>query len=249
MKLKHFLTVGVFLLSGILLCFAIVGLFLLSGGKIEQEREPTTEQDAPPAPELPVVVIDAGHGGEDGGAVGVTGLVEKELNLDIAKRLAALLEADGYRVVMTRTEDVLLYDRNVDFQGRKKVLDLAARQAIGDAHADGVFISIHANTFSQSQYHGLQIWYGAKNAQSACLAEQIRSEVVRTLQPDNHRLSKQAGSNIYLMYHLQMPCVLVECGFLSNPTECAALEDAAYRQELALALYRGIVAYHKDDAT
>lgn len=249
MKGKYVLTIGVFLLSGVMLCFAIVGLFWLSGGKIEQEQNAPTEQDAPPAPELPVVVIDAGHGGEDGGAVGVTGLVEKDLNLDVAKRLAALLESGGYRVVMTRTEDVLLYDRNVDFQGRKKMLDLAARQTIGDKYADGIFVSIHANTFSQPQYHGLQIWYGANDAQSARLAEQIRSEVVRTLQPDNHRQSKQAGSNIYLMYHLQMPCVLVECGFLSNPAECAALEDAAYRQELALALYRGIVAYHEDDAT
>lgn len=245
------LVVSVFLGISLALCFLCIGLFFLSGGTMDKAPPNMPQEQAPPETEKPkyTVIIDAGHGGEDGGAVGVTGLVEKELNLDIAKRLAALLEADGYRVVMTRTEDVLLYDRNVDFQGRKKVLDLAARQAIGDAHADGVFISIHANTFSQSQYHGLQIWYGAKNAQSACLAEQIRSEVVRTLQPDNHRLSKQAGSNIYLMYHLQMPCVLVECGFLSNPTECAALEDAAYRQELALALYRGIVAYHKDDAT
>ncbi|MBR5880589.1 MAG: N-acetylmuramoyl-L-alanine amidase [Clostridia bacterium] len=182
------------------------------------------------------MIIDAGHGGEDGGAVGVTGLVEKDLNLDLAKRLAALLEERGYRVIMTRTEDVLLYDRNTDYHGRKKALDLAARQAVGDANPDAVFVSLHANTFSEAIYHGLQVWYSPNNPEAAVLAECIRACVTAQLQPENHRQSKPAGSNIYLLYHLGTPAVLVECGFLSNPTECRMLEDDAYRDALALAL-------------
>lgn len=241
----------VFLCVSVVICFLAVGLFWLAGGSLPgKSGQPESQESAPEQPERPlrVVILDAGHGGEDGGAVGVTGLVEKELNLDLAMRLCALLEAQGVRVIMTRTEDVLLYDRGVDFEGRKKALDLAARQAIGDAHPEALFVSLHANTFSQSVYHGLQIWYSPNHEKSALLAECLRGEVVSMLQPDNHRQSKAAGSNIYLLYHLQQPAVLVECGFLSNPAECRALEDAAYRQQLALALCRGILAYYESDA-
>ncbi|MBQ7379861.1 MAG: N-acetylmuramoyl-L-alanine amidase [Clostridia bacterium] len=249
MKLRQFWMAAVFLILVAVIGAAIVGLFFLSGGDLSpgQEQSPEVQKPQPEEP-LRVVVIDAGHGGEDGGAVGVTGLVEKDLNLDIAKRLAALLEKEGVRVVMTRSEDVLLYDRNTDYQGRKKALDLAARQAIGDQNPDGIFVSIHANTFSQQIYHGLQVWYSGNHPQSLALAESLRAEVVGTLQPENHRQSKKAGSNIYLLYHLQIPAVLVECGFLSNPTECRALEDFEYRQELAHALCRGIMAYYENDA-
>jgi len=248
MKLGRLWAVVAFLMIGVVICVATVGLFFLSGGTVspEQETLPEAPQNQPEGP-LRVVVIDAGHGGEDGGAVGVSGLVEKDLNLDIAKRLAACLEKEGVRVVMTRSEDVLLYDRNADFEGRKKVLDLAARQAIGDAHPDGIFVSIHANTFPQQIYHGLQVWYSGNHPQSLALAESLRAEVVGTLQPENHRQCKMAGSNIYLLYHLQTPAVLVECGFLSNPAECRALEDAAYRDQLAHALCRGIMAYYENN--
>lgn len=237
----------IFLGVSLCLCALCTGLFFLSGGEIGDTPPTEPEQEIAPVPQEPkyTVIIDAGHGGEDGGAVGVTGLVEKELNLDLAKRLAALLEERGYRVIMTRTEDVLLYDRNVDYQGRKKALDLAARQAIGDANPDAVFVSLHANTFGEAIYHGLQVWYSPNNPDAAVLAESIRASVTDTLQPDNHRQSKPAGSNIYLLYHLGTPAVLVECGFLSNPTECRALEDDAYRDALALALCEGIIAYYE----
>ena len=250
MKKRMIVLPLVFLLGSVLICLLTVGLFLLAGGSLAQTpTQPDEQQSVPEAPsgKPRVVIIDAGHGGEDGGAVGVTGLVEKELNLDLAKRLCALLEAEGVQVIMTRTEDVLLYDRGADFQGRKKALDLAARQAIGDANPEAVFVSLHANTFPQEIYHGLQVWYSPNNPKSALLAEAIRGEVVATLQPDNHRQCKQAGSNIFLLYKLQIPAVLVECGFLSNPAECGALEDAAYRDQLAHALYAGIVAYYECD--
>ena len=193
------------------------------------------------------VVIDAGHGGEDGGASSAAGLVEKEVNLAVAEHLRDLCETAGIRVIMTRTEDVLLYDRGADYQGRKKVLDLAARQAIGDANPDAIFVSLHANTFPEQIYHGLQVWYSPNSEKSVLLAESIRAEVVSTLQPDNHRQSKQAGSNIFLLHKLQIPTVLVECGFLSNPAECNALADPAYRDRLAYALYKGICAYYECD--
>ncbi len=233
------------------LCALCAGLFWASGGRVPPESPPTVPPEtSPPEPTVPhyTVIIDAGHGGEDGGAVGVTGLVEKDLNLDLARRLQELLQKQGFEVIMTRTEDKLLYDRNADYQGRKKVLDLAARQSIGDAYPEAVFVSLHANTFSAAQYHGLQVWYSPNHAGSAVLAEYIRTAVTASLQPDNHRQSKSAGSNIYLLDRLQSPAVLVECGFLSNPAECRDLEDPAYRDALALALCQGIVAYYEGDA-
>lgn len=249
MKKRHFLLPLVFLACSLLICCLTVGLFMLAESGVEQKPAPPEQQTQPEPQKGPVrtVIIDAGHGGEDGGAIGVTGLVEKELNLDLAKRLCTLLEADGVRVIMTRTEDVLLYDRGADYEGRKKVLDLAARQAIGDANPEALFVSLHANTFPQQVYHGLQVWYSPNNPKSTALAEAIRCEVVSTLQPDNHRQSKQAGSNIFLLHKLQIPSVLVECGFLSNPAECSALEDPAYRDRLAYALYKGIIAYYEHD--
>lgn len=252
MKWKRALLAAlVFVGVSLVLCILCAGLFFLSGGEIKDTIPTVPEQGTQPEPEQAkhTVIIDAGHGGEDGGAVGVTGLLEKDLNLDLAKRLAALLEERGYRVIMTRTEDVLLYDRNTDYHGRKKALDLAARQAVGDANPDAVFVSLHANTFSEAIYHGLQVWYSPNNPEAAVLAECIRACVTAQLQPENHRQSKPAGSNIYLLYHLGTPAVLVECGFLSNPTECRMLEDDAYRDALALALCQGIVAYYENDAT
>lgn len=250
MKKRVILLPLVFLFGTVLVCALTLGLFLLAGGSFEQApASPIEQETTPEPPKVPprTVIIDAGHGGEDGGAVGVTGLVEKDLNLDLAGRICALLEADGVRVIMTRTEDVLLYDRGADYQGRKKVLDLAARQAIGDANPDAIFVSLHANTFPEQIYHGLQVWYSPNSEKSVLLAESIRAEVVSTLQPDNHRQSKQAGSNIFLLHKLQIPTVLVECGFLSNPAECNALADPAYRDRLAYALYKGICAYYECD--
>lgn len=190
-----------------------------------------------------IVVLDAGHGGEDGGAVGRSAsgdVYEKDLNLNIAQSLRDLLESDGITVIMTRNEDVLLYDRNVDFHGRKKVLDLAARLCVGSSVENALFVSIHMNAFPQTQYHGLQVYYSPNHALSQKIAADIQSTVSRHLQPDNTRKVKAAGSEIFLLDRLHCPAVLIECGFLSNPTECDALCSAEYRQKLAFLLFCSI---------
>ena len=193
------------------------------------------------------VVIDAGHGGEDGGASSASGVVEKEVNLEVAFALRDLFEAAGMPVVMTRTEDRLLYDRNVDFQGRKKVLDLAARRIVAERTAeaaaeDGVclFVSIHMNAFPAPQYSGMQVWYGVGDPLSAEVAESIQSASV-ALMPDNHRKIKAAGSNIYLLDRIKTPAVLVECGFLSNPEEAERLSREDYRRALAGVVFAGVM--------
>ena len=194
------------------------------------------------------VVIDAGHGGEDGGTSSAAGVLEKDLNLSVAFALRDLFEAAGVPVVMTRTEDQLLYDRNVDFQGRKKTLDLAARRLMAEKVAkataeDGgtsLFISIHMNAFPQPQYRGMQVWYSTGDPLSAEVAGRIQAASV-AIMPDNHRKIKAAGSNIYLLDRIKTPAVLVECGFLSNPGEAERLSREDYRRALAGVVFVGVM--------
>jgi N-acetylmuramoyl-L-alanine amidase len=204
-----------------------------------------TVPESQPAP-IPCIVIDAGHGGEDGGTSSAAGLVEKEVNLSVALALRDLCEAAGIPVVMTRVEDVLLYDRNVDFHGRKKVLDLAARRIVAEKTAaqwgDCLFVSIHMNAFPQPQYSGMQVWYGIGDPRSAEVAEAIQ-RASTALMPANTRQIKAAGSNIYLLDRIKTPAVLVECGFLSNPPEAERLSDEGYRRALAVLIFSAIAPY------
>lgn len=189
------------------------------------------------------VVLDAGHGGEDGGAVSASGVAEKDINLQIALLLRDLLEANGVKVVMTRTTDTLLYDKNADYEGRKKVLDLAARREIAEQTEDAVFVSIHMNAYPQTQYNGLQVWYSKNCESSYFLAKTLQSTAKLHLQPDNDRAIKGATSAIHLLHRLTCPAVLVECGFLSNPEEAALLSTEEYQQQLALVIFLGITEW------
>lgn len=194
-------------------------------------------------PPLRTVVIDPGHGGEDGGTQSADGIYEKDLNLSVALQLRDLLEANGIPVVLTRVEDVLLYDRNGNHEGHKKRMDLASRLSTARHTENSLFISIHMNSFPESQYHGLQVWYGTGDPLSAEIASAIQGTVRATLQPDNTRRTKAANDSIYLLKKLETPAVLVECGFLSNPAEAARLSEEGYQQQLALVLFSAVVPY------
>jgi len=229
-----------------LLCFAAISgmLSLLAGYYASSARA-----DLPSDPSISLtVILDAGHGGEDGGAVSASGLLEKDLNLDITMRLAALLEAEGVRVILTRDTDTLLYDRNVDYRGRKKALDLAARRRVAEENPNAIFVSIHMNAYPQAQTRGLQVWYSQNDARSCALAEMIQSTVSAQLQPENDRRIKPATSAIYLLHRIQSPAVLVECGFLSCPEEAAALGNEEYRERLAFLIRLAILKYAKEQA-
>ena len=249
-----------YLIPLLLACTALFALtaYLLGGSptaRAEDGRTATAVGEAvDEVPAIACVVIDAGHGGEDGGTSSAAGVLEKDLNLSVAFALRDLFEAAGVPVVMTRTEDKLLYDRNVDFQGRKKVLDLAARRLVAEKVAaevaDGggvcLFISIHMNAFPQPRYSGMQVWYGTGDPLSAEVAGRIQSASV-AIMPDNHRKIKAAGSNIYLLDRIQTPAVLVECGFLSNPEEAERLSREGYRYAVAAAVFAGVIAVYRTD--
>ena len=187
------------------------------------------------------VALHGEHGGEDGGAVGKNGALEKELNLSISKKLHDLFRAAGYKVVMTRETDTLLYDKNADYKGRKKELDLAKRVEIASSYENAVFISIHMNSFPDSKYSGLQVYYSKNHQDSAEVAENIQSTVRDCIQKDNNRQTKPAGKNIFVLDRITIPAVLIECGFISNPDECHALSEEQYQKKLSLTIFSAVV--------
>lgn len=189
------------------------------------------------------VVIDAGHGGEDGGTSSAGGLCEKDVNLDIAQILCDMYRANGVTVVMTRTDDRLLYDRNVNYMGRKKALDLAARLKICEETPDSIFLSIHMNAFTDPKYSGLQVWYSPHDPDSQSIAYAIQTEVEKELQKENKRKIKKADSKIYILDNARSPAVLVECGFLSNPDEAKRFESEEYRQMIAFTIFAATMDY------
>ena len=189
------------------------------------------------------IVVDAGHGGEDGGAVGVNGSVEKDINLAIALALAEKLKASNFPVVLVRDGDYSVGDQTLNTVAERKRSDTKNRVQLVEETGDCLLISIHQNQFSQSQYSGAQMFYSPNNDESAQLAECIRQSVVNSLQPENTRQNKEAGEEIYLLTHCQVPGVLVECGFLSNPEEAQRLVQQEYQQDMASAIYNGIISF------
>lgn len=189
------------------------------------------------------VIIDAGHGGDDGGAIGIDGTVEKDINLDIALKLEKLLKFYGFDVIMTRTEDIMTCDDGLDSLRKRKVSDIHNRFDVLEKNPDAVFISIHQNKFEDNSQHGTQVFYSGNNDESKLLAESIQNSIASVLQPDNSRVVKKSGSGIYLLYHAKLPAVLVECGFISNPAEVKKLNDENYRMKIAILIADGLIKY------
>lgn len=185
------------------------------------ENEPVLRQSR--------IVIDAGHGGIDGGATSCTGVLESSINLEIALRLNDLLHLLGYETVMIRTTDTSVHTSEGSI-AHIKVSDLKERTRIVNDTENGILVSIHQNTFSESRYFGAQVFYG--NDESKRLAQQMQQSFVETLNPGSHRKSK-AADGVYLMEHVDCAAVLVECGFLSNQEEEAKLRNPDYQNRIA----------------
>ena len=229
-KHTHYLSFCALFLCTILLGSRIFSLWAL----------PTLEVGGTaPLDSVTTIILDAGHGGEDGGATGVNGVLEKNLNLSLTKTLAALLRSAGYHVVETRTEDTLLYSPDAK-KGHKKQSDLENRLALTKEYPNSVLISIHMNTFPNDTCRGTQVWYSESDPDSFALATAVQARVRDLLQPQNNRKIKAATSSIYLLRHATTPAILVECGFLSTPDECEALCEDTYQKQLALSIFSAI---------
>ena len=189
------------------------------------------------------VIVDAGHGGDDGGAIGIDGTVEKDINLDIALKLEKILKFYGFNVIMTRTQDVMTCDDGLDSLRKRKISDIHNRFELMRKNPDAIFISVHQNKFEDSSQHGTQVFYSGNDERSKELAEAIQTSVTLTLQRKNDRVVKKSGSGIYLLYHAKIPAVLVECGFISNSDEVKKLKDESYRMKLAILVADGLLKY------
>lgn len=186
------------------------------------------------------IVIDAGHGGIDGGATSCTGKLESAFNLEIALKLNELLHLLGYDTIMTRTSDVSIHTQGETI-AQKKVSDLKERVRIVNETENAVLVSIHQNTFSDSRYSGAQVFYGPEG-ESRLLAEALQNAFTGTLNPGSSRQSKKADG-VYLMQNIGCTGVLVECGFLSNPEEEAKLRTDAYQQKLCCVIAASITEF------
>lgn len=190
------------------------------------------------------IIIDAGHGGEDGGTSSSKGTKEKDINLKISLKLCCLLELCGYNTIMTRTEDKLIYNGNLKTIREKKSSDLSNRLKIAESNPDAIFLSIHQNYFAESKYSGTQVFYSKNNPLSFILAEEIQNAVISDLQNNNTRKIKPSGKEIFILYKAKSPSVMVECGFMSNYSESLKLEDDHYQLEISLSVINGINNYY-----
>lgn len=192
----------------------------------------------------PCVVIDAGHGGIDPGKVGINGVPEKDVNLQIALLVKEFLEADDIRVIMTRETQGGLYDEDAS---NKKVQDMKRRVEIIEEANPVLAVSIHQNSYPEEYVHGAQVFYYSGSGEGQRLAEEIQSQLVEKADPANKRQVK-ANDSYYLLKKTARPIVIVECGFLSNRAEAEKLCTAEYREKLAWAIHMGIVRYLNDNS-
>ncbi len=189
--------------------------------------------------ERPVVVIDSGHGGNDPGKVGVDGSLEKEINLQIARRLKAYLEASDVEVVMTREDDRGLYEEG---DSRKKIADMKRRCDLINETEPALVVSIHQNSYHEEPISGGQVFYYKDSEKGKRLAQILQRRFTFVLGEKNTRQAKPNG-NYYLLLHVKQPIVIVECGFLSNWQEAAALNTEEYQNRLAWTIHMGIMEY------
>lgn len=192
-----------------------------------------------------IIGIDPGHGGIDSGAIGPSGIEEAEINLKIALKLRDIIVKNGGKVVLTRETEEGLYTAKSKSLKEMKTEDLHNRKEIIERGNCDILISIHLNSFEQSKYYGAQTFYGKDNLESQKLALSIQNQLREVLDKDNKRVPQEL-EDVFLINNLDIPAIVVECGFLSNPTEEQLLADEDYQKKIALAIYNGIVKYFLD---
>lgn len=216
----------------------IIGIFLSSTFLISETTSSIAQMI--PLEREHTIIIDAGHGGVDGGATSCTGVLESQINLEIALRLNDLFHLLGFHTRMVRTTDISIYSEGETIAA-KKISDLKQRVALVNETPDSILISIHQNTFSDSQYSGAQVFYGSKG-KSSQLADALQNTLIQTINPGSNRRSKKSDG-IYLMEHIECTGILVECGFLSNPEEEAKLRSPGYQNKLCAVIASTVSNY------
>ena len=228
--------VSVTVICTYIICFFSF-LLIIIGGKQENAVYVSN-----PVNEGLVIIIDAGHGGSDGGSVGADGTYESLINLSIARKLNDILSVTGFKTYMTRTDENSLGEKGVSIR-HEKITDIHRRMDIMNSFDNCLFVSVHQNYYQGSSSWGTQVFYSANNSQSELIAERIQSSVVSLLQNENNRKIKKSGSSIYLLDKAKKPAVLVECGFISNSDDLKSLNDDKYQKSFAFCVENGIIDY------
>ena len=228
----------------LLLCGFVAGLFAV----LWHGNAAFTAAFAPEAAELPItVVVDAGHGGEDGGAVAADGTVESGLNLSIARRVRDLLTFAGVPTAVTREGEDAIYDPGSATLREKKVSDLHNRVALVNDIPNAILLSIHQNSLPSSpSTQGAQAFWNRQEGAEA-LAESVQTALNGTINAGNEKKATQVPSSVYLMKEITVPGVLVECGFLSNAAETERLKDPGYQTKLAAAIAAGVLTIRNEE--
>ena len=187
------------------------------------------------------IILDAGHGGEDGGAIGISGSKEKDINLKIVLKLKQKFLESGFNVIMTRETDTMLCAPNQ--QKKKKITDLKNRVGVALKNNDAIFLSIHMNHYEDMKQKGAQVFYSVNSPISEEIAGTIQKELKDVTDKNNRREIKPAGKEIYILDKIKIPACLIECGFISNPTEEQLLLSDSYQDKIVEAIVNGIIKY------
>lgn len=185
------------------------------------------------------IVIDAGHGGIDPGKVGINDALEKDINLALALKLRDKFSQDSIRIILTRDSDTGLYSEG---STNKKAEDMQTRCKIISDASPIFTVSLHQNSYPSPEVCGAQVFYFGQSQNGKKLADMIQDSLISNVDPDNHRVAK-ANESYYLLKKTPTPTVIVECGFLSNPTEADLLLTDDYQNQLVDAIYNGIQNY------
>lgn len=219
---------------------AISGILAVFGSLSGRFYKKTSAKNA----DIKTVIIDSGHGGYDGGAVAEDGTVEKNINLMIALKLRDIFEFNGFRVVMTRTEDVDTDNLNSGKYSKKG--DLENRLALMKENPDSIFLSIHLNKFTSTKASGAQVFYAPDFEEAKVLGTCIQKSIKDLIQNDNSRVIKKGTKSTYLLYNAKVPAVIIECGFISNLNELKMLKTEEYQSKLAFAIFCGTEKYYSE---
>lgn len=222
----------------------IISTAILLSGKDEEDviKVSKTYNDS----DKPIIILDAGHGGMDGGCTSINGDVEKGINLNILLALRDMLRVSGYDVEVTRDTDKSIHDKGIEGIANQKSSDMDNRLALFNKYDNALCISIHQNQFTDPKYSGAQMFYSNSNNENERLAGIMQNKFAELLQPENKREIKLCGKELFLCYFSENPTIMVECGFLSNPEEAALLITEEYQNKVAFTIYSGINEFLKN---
>ena len=193
------------------------------------------------------VIVDAGHGGFDGGAMAGDGTVEKDINLSISLFLKSFLEQSGFEVILTRDSDEGTDDDSTEKIAVRKKSDLKNRLGLMEKYPDAIFVSVHLNKFTTSSASGAQVFYSKNHSNSSRLGQCVQGSIISLLQKENTRVIKQATSSTYLLNNATIPAIIVECGFLSNKSDLEKLKTEDYQSQMAFVIASGIMEFYTEE--